>query len=212
MRISKYIIIALITILSGCTGEKLPIISGSVAYDGNKGWVYLRVYEDPITPIKDAECIMDSFFRIDYQDSIEAYYREVSTIVPHSHHLISITREGYEAIIGTTTVPSNFSIMNINTSITTGDSLYVSWGLDDNQATPEEWYITLTHNNSQYFTTSLNVNTTSLTIDGSNFPAPGTYILSIYGIIYGGLENTDTQSTFAGINQKKITINVRSEK
>ena len=210
MGTGKFLFLLLVSVIAGCTNNNLPVVSGSIAYDGNKGWIYLRIYNAQYQHITDATCILDSFFKVSFQEPLQSYYREVSSVTPHSHHSIQIT-DGFSAVAGSTTVPSDFSILNIDTDIIAGESLYVSWRLNDTREKPEEWYITITHNNVQYFNISLLPDTTSTTIDGGNFPAPGIYELSIYGIIYGGLENVDTQSAFAGITQRKIIINVRSK-
>ncbi len=169
----------------------------------------MRVYYDPLHPIPDADCKIDSFYTISYQDSIQTYYREVSTISPHSTHTIEINTENYLPITGETTIPSNFSMFNLNTSISTGDSLPVSWVLVDGISPPEEWYITLSHNNTEYFSASIPPDSESIIIKGNNFPVAGTYQLNIYGIIYGSLNNVNSGSNFAGINQKTFSVMVK---
>ena len=209
VRTSNYILLLFLILFSNCSRNKYLTISGSVAYDGNKGWIFIVISSDPLHYIMDAECVFDSFYAISYQDTIQSYYRELSTITPHSIHTIDITISDYLPVSGNTTVPSDFNIFNPITSISAGDSLPVLWGLVDGISPPEEWYITLTHNNSTYYSVSLPQDSTSIIIQGVNFPVAGTYELNIYGIIYGSLNNASNGSDFAGVVQKRISIIVK---
>ncbi len=208
-RISNYILLLFIILFSGCNKDRLLTVSGSVAYDGNKGWIFMVISSDPLHYVMNAGCVLDSFYTIPYQDTIQSYYRELSTITPHSTHTIDITVSGYLPVSGKATIPSNFNIFNLNTTILAGDSLPVLWGLVDGISLPEEWYITLTHNNFTYYSASLPPDSTSIIIKGNNFPAAGTYELSIYGIIYGSLNNVSNESDFAGVIQRRISIIVK---
>jgi len=210
-RIFNYFLLLIFVLFSNCSKNNRLTVSGSVGYDGNKGWIFMTISSDPLHYIMDAQCVLDSFWAIPYQDSIQSYYRELSTITPHSSHTIDITTSNYLPISGKATVPSNFNVFNLNTSISKSDSLPVDWGLADGISPPEEWYITLMHNNTRYFSVSLPQDSTSITIYSNNFPIAGTYQLNIYGIIYGSLNNANSGSDFAGIIQKEITIIVKGE-
>jgi len=205
----KYFIIFIGFFVLRCSRNNLLTISGSIAYDGNKGWIFMKITSDPFHPILNADCILDSFYKIGYQDSIQAYYREVSAISPHTNHTINIDAQEYLPINGKSAVPSNFSIFNLNTSISKGDSLPVSWGLVDGISPPDEWFITLSHNTVPYFSIFLPPDSESIIINGNNFRIAGTYQLNIYGIIYGSLNNAGSGSDFAGVNQRKVSIMVK---
>jgi len=209
VRVFNYSVIVIFILLSSCDRINFLTVSGSIAYDGNKGWVFMKIVRDPLHPISDAECKVDSFYSISYQDSMQAYYREVSTISSRSTHTIEINTENYSPITGKTTVPSNFNVINLNTFISVGDSLPVSWGLADGVSPPEEWYITLSHNNTEYFSTSIPPDSESIIINGNDFPVAGIYELRIYGIIYGNLNNVNSGSDFAGINQRTFSIIIK---